>query len=107
MERKGFSLQTATTVVSNGSPLVAGDGASSAIMELTGNGVHSFAGGLTIRSNAALIGNGTVTGTLTVQPGGALLPGGSIGQLLLSNAPVLQGQTVMEIRKSGSVLTNI
>jgi T5SS/PEP-CTERM-associated repeat protein len=102
----GGRLQTASTVVSNGSPLVVGDATSSATLELTGNGVHTFASGLTIRSNAALVGNGTVTGTLTIQPGGALLPGGSIGQLLLSNAPVLQGQTLMEISKSGSLLTN-
>ena len=102
----GGRLQTAGSVVSNGSPLAVGDGASSATLELIGNGTHSFSGGLTIRSNGALIGNGTVTDPVTVQLGGTLAPGSSIGRLALNSAPVLQGQTVMEISKSGSVLTN-
>ena len=55
---------------------------------------------------AALTGNGNVSGVVTVSSGGKLSPGGSIGKIILSNSPVLQGVVIMEISKNGSALTN-
>src|SRR6266446_2179036 len=60
-----------------------------------------------IRSNASLIGNGTIHGPVTVQNGGTLAPGASIGKLMLINSIILQGSTIMEISKTGSTLTNL
>jgi hypothetical protein len=68
--------------------------------------VHNFVNGLTVRSNATLGGNGTILGALTVQNGGTLSPGASVGKLALSNSPVLQGSVLMEISKNGATLTN-
>jgi hypothetical protein len=41
-----------------------------------------------------------------VQPGGTLAPGVSVGKLVLSNSPALQGAAVMEISKNGATITN-
>jgi len=102
------TLLTKTTTDNNIQPFLVGDGSSLATLSLVGNGSHSFANGLTVRSNATLAGNGTVVGTLTVQSGGVLLPGlpGSVGKLAFTNSPVLQGITSMKISKNGSALTN-
>jgi hypothetical protein len=59
-----------------------------------------------LASNATLNGNGTIIGELTAGSGSVLAPGTSVGKLILSNSPTLQGTTVMEIQKSGSALTN-
>jgi T5SS/PEP-CTERM-associated repeat protein len=46
-----------------------GDGVDAATYHLLG-GVHSFAGGLTVRNNALLSGCGTISGSVVVDPGG-------------------------------------
>jgi len=103
---KGGTLAASQSTVNNGAPLVVGDGSSSATYELTSNGLHTFNNGLTIRKFAELTGNGTVVGPLTVQSGGTVFPGTSVGTLVLSNSPTFQGNLYMEISKSGGALTN-
>ncbi len=103
-EFNGGSLMTGNTTNNNGRNFNVGNGSSAATLTLVGGGFHSFANGLVVRSNAS--GNGTIIGTLTVQNGGTLSPGTSLGVLRLNNPPVLQGTTVMEIKNNGSMLPN-
>jgi hypothetical protein len=70
------------------------------------NGTHSFANNLDVASNATLVGDGTIVGTLAVQPGGTFSPGMSIGKIILSGPPSLSGATLMEIKKDGASRTN-
>lgn len=102
------TLRTKNTTNSNLHPFTVGDGTNVANLTLVGNGVHSFGSGIALRNNGVLSGNGTVLGVLTVQNGGILSPGltVSIGKLIFSNAPVLQGITFMDLSKNGSTLTN-
>jgi len=58
------TLRTKGSVVSNGLPFVVGDGKNAATLELLG-GIHSFANGLVVSSNATLKGCGTIIGSIT------------------------------------------
>ena len=60
------TLRTKGTVASNGLPFIVGDGISRATLELVG-GIHRFANGLVISSNATLIGCGTIIGSVVNQ----------------------------------------
>ena len=102
----GGTLKTKGTTNSNGQPFTVGNGTSVATFELASNGLHTFSSGLAIANNALLRGNGTLSGTLTVAVGGTLSPGTSIAKIVLSNSPSLLGNVIMEISKSGAVLTN-
>jgi fibronectin-binding autotransporter adhesin len=101
----GGTLNTRGTAISNGRVFAVGNGTSAAALKLRG-GTHDFANNLLIANNASLLGDGTVLGTLAVQSGGTLAPGASVGKLVLSNSPTLQGATVMEISRNGASLTN-
>ena len=72
-------INTKATTVSNAQMFVVGDGVSAATYHLLG-GVHSFADGLRIRSNAILSGCGTINGSVQVDAGGLVLAdcGGSL-----------------------------
>jgi hypothetical protein len=59
-------LITSHTTVANGTPFVVGNGVTGATLYLNG-GVHSFADGLVISTNATLSGCGTIVGPLTNQ----------------------------------------
>src|SRR5262245_26306908 len=48
-------------------------------------------------TNGTLNGNGLIQGPVTVQSGGSLAPGASIGVLTISNSLSLSGMTVMEL----------
>src|SRR5207245_7446991 len=98
--------QAVAILSSNGAVFAIGDGVTAATLQLAGSGIHTFADGLSIQANASLIGNGTILGPVTVQPGGRLAPGSSIGKIALSNSPTLQGKLVMEVSKNGVSLTN-
>jgi T5SS/PEP-CTERM-associated repeat protein len=103
----GGTLSAKTVISKNGAPMVVGNGSNPATLRLEDNGTHYYYSGVTISSNATFSGSGLIgIGTLTVQSGGKLAPGASIGTLLLSNPPVLLGTTLMEISKSGITLTN-
>ena len=106
-EFNGGTLITKSTTNNIGRAFSIGNGVRAATLSLAGNGVHNFfAAGLIIRSNASLIGNGTIHAPVTVENGGTLAPGASIGKLMLVNSIILQGSTIMEISKTGSTLTN-
>ncbi|PWU16790.1 MAG: hypothetical protein C5B50_12650 [Verrucomicrobia bacterium] len=102
----GGTLNVRGATVTNGHAVLVGNGSSPATLNLVGNGFYSFASGLTIEPNASLIGNGSITGLVTVLSGGTLSPGGSIGAIALSNAPSLAGSIFMEISKTVSTVTN-
>ena len=107
-EFKDGTLLTRSTTNSNGRQFVVGvnNGAAPAILQFVGSGTHFFGNGLSIANSGFLTGNGTIIGGVTVQTLGTLSPGTSVGKLVLSNSPALQGRTVMEISKNGAVLTN-
>ncbi|HWQ93763.1 MAG TPA: hypothetical protein VN673_19025 [Clostridia bacterium] len=103
-EFRSGTLSTAGTSNANGRVFTVGNG-SPATLLLRG-GLHAFAQGLVIAPNASLLGTGAITGTLTVQPGGALAPGLPLGRLTLSNSPALQGATLMDLARTGATRTN-
>jgi T5SS/PEP-CTERM-associated repeat protein len=104
-EFNGGKLVTSGTAIANGRMFTIGNGASAATFALR-NGTHSFANNLAVLNNASLVGDGTINGTLTVQTGGTISPGTSIGKIVLSDPPLLQGATIMEISKDGTSRTN-
>ncbi len=104
-EFNGGTFNTAKTTNNNGRVFTVGNGTNSSKLGLRG-GNHFFANRLVISSNASLLGNGTVIGTVTIQPGAAIEPGYPVGVMSFSNSPVLQGATTMEISRNGAVLTN-
>jgi T5SS/PEP-CTERM-associated repeat protein len=104
-EFNGGRLLSSGTTNSNGRVFTVGNGTNTAELQLRG-GVHHFANGLAIANQGLLTGTGTLLGTVSVAFGATLSPGVSIGVIALTNAPVLQGVTAMEITRSGSVLTN-
>jgi len=67
----GGNLRSSGTTVSNGLPFVVGDGIKPATFHLNG-GVHSFANGLVISSNATLSGCGVINGSIVNH--GTLIP---------------------------------
>jgi autotransporter-associated beta strand protein len=86
----GNNLYTGNTIVSAG------------LLQLSGG---RLAGGqVIVNAGATLGGVGSIGGPLTVN--GTLAPGAAIGSLTVSNAVALSGNTVMEIQKTGSALTN-
>ena len=100
------TLSAGGSGVTNAQLFRVGNGVGAATFNLTGNGLHTFGSGVTISSNATLTGNATISGALTVLSGGKLIPGASVGKIVLSNAPSLQGATIIEISKNGATLTN-
>jgi fibronectin-binding autotransporter adhesin len=69
------TLATEATSINSGSIFAVGDGVDAATFQLAsgGSGIHSFANGLAISSNALLTGCGTIEGSLIVNPGGTVL----------------------------------
>src|SRR5262249_9017992 len=106
----GGILNVRTSIVANGQTFFVGNGIDAALLNLVGNGVHSFTNAVTLRSNATLAGNGIVSNVIIMQSGARLVvgsPQGGIGKLSLGLPPALDGgAVVMEIRKNGIVFTN-
>ncbi|HOX57252.1 MAG TPA: GH25 family lysozyme [Candidatus Paceibacterota bacterium] len=104
----GGTLSVDASRVSHGTLFRIGDGTHPATMILAGNGVHDFTGTLAaiVSPNATLTGNGAIGGLLVVASGAQLAPGSSIGKMIVSNTPTLQGVVRMEISKDGVALTN-
>ncbi len=91
MRLAGANTYTSATTISNG------------VLRVDGS---LGAGALTVKSNGTLAGIGTVAGTVSVQNGGYLAPGdGTIGTLTVNNTLTLAGKTVVELNKSGTILT--
>jgi fibronectin-binding autotransporter adhesin len=101
-----FSAESST--ISNGLAFRIGDGVSAATFTLAGNGLHDWAGATlrVVSSNAVLAGNGSIVGALVVTNGGILSPGTSVGKIILSNSPSLQGTVFMELSRTGISLAN-
>jgi len=66
--------------------------------------VSAIASGWTLGATQSLQGFGTVSGTVLIN--GTLMPGGSIGTLALNGYATLAGNTVLEISKTGGVVTS-
>jgi len=62
-------------------------------------------GDVSVDSGSTLGGNGSISGTVTIQFAGTLAPGASIGKLTISSNLTLHGNVVMEIARNGAVLT--
>jgi T5SS/PEP-CTERM-associated repeat protein len=101
----GGTLQTRNTTVSNQQTFLVGDGSSPATLSLNG-GTHIFTPMILVGTAASVVGNGTLIGPLLLNGGSTLSPGPALGKISLSNSPVLSGEVIMEISKSGSGLTN-
>jgi T5SS/PEP-CTERM-associated repeat protein len=69
------TLRTKATTIANLAVFAIGDGTNLAtfILDSGGSGIHSFANGLTISSNALLTGCGTIDGSVVIEPGGKVL----------------------------------
>lgn len=87
----GNNNYSGTTVVSNGTLVV--------------NGSNLGTGSVTVY-NGTLAGTGAISGPVTIAAGGTLSPGSSIGTLTLASTLTLAGTNVMDLNKSGTVLTN-
>jgi fibronectin-binding autotransporter adhesin len=98
----GGTLITGATTISNGLEFIVGDGTDAATFQLAsgGSGIHSFANGLTISSNAFLTGCGTIEGSVVVNPGGTVLA--NCGGTLTFTGIVTNNGTMQAI--NGSVL---
>jgi T5SS/PEP-CTERM-associated repeat protein len=101
------TLTSGSTTVSNTQLFVVGDGTDAATFQIHG-GVHKFANNLEIRSNAVVIGCGTINGDVTIDPGGTLLA--SCGTLtvtgIITNNGVLQASAGRVVEAFGAVVNN-
>jgi autotransporter-associated beta strand protein len=69
--------------------------------------VHgSITGAVTVAGTATLGGNGIIRGPVTIQTGGKLSPGASIGRLTVSNTVTLNAGTTTLMELDSSVPTN-
>ncbi len=104
-EFNGGTLNVRRTIVANLQPFFVGNGISNATMNLVGStGTHSFANGLTIRTNAALTGNGTIFGAVTNF--GTLSVGSSAGSLRINGNLSLRDSARMAFEIGGLIATN-
>ncbi len=102
-------LDVKSTIISNDySPYVlvftVGNGTNNATLHLAtgGTGFHLFAAGLTISSNAALTGIGTIIGQTIVKPGGTLAPGDGPGSMIFSNNLTLAAGSTLALSLKGT-----
>ncbi len=87
----GVNTYTNSTTVSGGTLLVDGTITASPV---------------TVGNTATLRGNGVLGGPVTIQAGGTLAPGDSLGQLKVNNALTLQSASVTRIEINKATLTN-
>ena len=66
--------------------------------------VAAKASGFVLLAGQTLAGSGSVVGRMTVN--GTVSPGASVGKMIFSSAPLLDGAVVMEISKNGATLTS-
>jgi hypothetical protein len=106
----GGTLSTRSSLINNALLFRVGDGVTPAILNLAGNGNHTFTDGLLISANSTLTGNGNISGIggafVTVASGGTLSPGDAIGLISFNVSPALSGTTLLEISKTGAFRTN-
>jgi autotransporter-associated beta strand protein len=88
----GANTYSGTTTIGGGALLV--------------NGSLSSQSAVSVQNGAFLGGTGVIGGSVSVDPLGALSPGNSIGTLTINNELSLGGNTIMEVNKTGTTLTN-
>ena len=108
----GTNIYNGRTIVSNGTLALGGTGsiASSGKLIVSAGAlldVSAVSGGFVLGAAQTLSGNGAVNGAVVVN--GTIAPGLSLGTmstLTLSNSPVLNGQTLMQIDRNGGTPLN-
>lgn len=104
----GTNTYAGSTTVSAGSLALSGSGSISNSPNITVSSAAGFdvsgrtGGSYTLAGGQTLKGNGGVKGTVVVSSGATVAPGTSIGTLYLTNAPVLNGTTLMEINRTNT-----
>lgn len=88
----GVATYLGGTILNDGNLIVRGSLGS-------GSGAIAVNGG-------TLLGDGALNDAVTINAGGTLAPGLSIGRLIVNNNLSMAGTTAIEISKTGSVLTN-
>lgn len=96
----GGTLNLGASTINNGQAMVVGDGIGAATLNLTGNGAHSFAGGLLLSANSLLAGAGTITGSLTNF--GTIAPGSSPGIIAVNGDAVLTDTSLLLMELAGT-----
>ncbi len=92
------ALRVGSSIVSNGAVFTVGNGLGAATLDL-GGGTHSFADGLSISTNAALTGVGTIGGA--VANFGTVSPGNSAGSITFAGALTLTNGSVLAMEIGG------
>ena len=105
----GANTYTGETLIASGTlALGSGGSISNTASIVLSNGasfdVSAKTGGFVLQGWQELRGNGMVAGTVTAH--GLVSPGASIGTLTFNSNLTLAGTTVMEVRRSGSMVTN-
>ncbi len=81
----GGTLHTGGTNIANGSEFAVGDGTLAAKLDLLG-GSHTFTDGLRVKSNASLVGRGTINGNVTIMGGGSEGQDGAFGGVIANDS---------------------
>ena len=94
------TVTVGNTIVGDGTLMQRGSGT------LILSGPATFLG-TTLVENGTLAGTGTLAGPVQVQAGGTIAPGPGLGTLTISSNLTLEGQTGLEISKSGGLSDHI
>jgi autotransporter-associated beta strand protein len=107
----GVNTYTGTTIINSGTLALSSSGsvANSRNISVAGGAVFdvsAVAGSFTLGAAQTLSGNGSVNGAVAIN--GTISPGnsGATGTLTLSNAPTLNGVTLIEINRNNGALLN-
>jgi T5SS/PEP-CTERM-associated repeat protein len=108
LQFNGGTVNSGGTSVTNGQIFAVGNGSSAATFALFG-GVHSFANGLRVRTNAVLSGCGVITGAVVVDPGGTVLA--NCGGVLtfigsVTNSGIMHAENGSVLESYGPVVNN-
>jgi autotransporter-associated beta strand protein len=104
----GASTYTGATIIESGTLRLGAGGsiAASPVIEVQEMGTLDGQTGTTIASGQTVRGTGTMVGTVTIGAGATLSPGVAGLGAMKGDILILQGQTVMEVNKSGGMITN-
>lgn len=104
----GINSYTGPTVIESGTLALGANAsiATSSTIELAESGTLDAFNGVTLAGGQTLLGGGTLQADLDVAAGAVVAPGGGeIGSLTMTGSLTLAGEMVMQVSKSGSVLT--
>jgi T5SS/PEP-CTERM-associated repeat protein len=105
-EFNGGTLSVENSYINIGTTFFVGNVTNAATLILAGSGSHVFTIPPFVAANATLTGNGSIGGVVILAGGSTFKPGASIGKITFTNSPVLSGNTIMEISRSGLSFTN-